>query len=84
MIGKERKVSKFREIVEKALDESDELKHVLSQFGAIPERKDNALTYYIRSFADWFNSSPMLYTIYWRAGIYNVLIMWGFVYLLIH
>lgn len=50
----------------------------------IPERKDNALTYYIRSFADWFNSSPMLYTIYWRAGIYNVLIIWGFVYLLIH
>ena len=33
-------MSKFREIVEKALDESDELKHVLSQFGAIPERKD--------------------------------------------
>jgi len=33
-------MSKFRKIVEKALNERDELKHVLGQFGAVPERKD--------------------------------------------
>lgn len=33
-------MSKFREIVEKALNETDELKHVLGQFGVIPEKKD--------------------------------------------